>query len=339
MVPKVETTFLLMVAALSCGILRSLIEYVSLLFIKEETSLDEWITINNVAISLSGALLAIASICLLLCGLCYQCCRKEENDDDDCKTISITLICDVLMLISTWFYFSGNSLTSFYITHEEEADNYREASQVLLLVGLTGFVLIPQIKESLLEFETNEETEEDGMRFTKFVLKSIAMLLKIDALYTIFTNLNVECSTAQRIVPWVLYVVILIAVIPYLIFQVQKVTKYMEQTRSRAQVRLMAIVIGFLVASFLLSDNNQPLDCSGAVKCTINSYSNSTAIPGPHCTSDSSLRLVLTMLSIGLYGIPMITALFIFVMKGRRNEANSERRNEANGEVRNLLNE
>ena len=335
MVPKVETTFLLMVAALSCDILRSLIEYVSLLFIKEETSLDEWFTINTVAISLSGALLAIASICLLLCGLCYQCCRKDDDDDDDSKTICITLVCDVLMLISTWFYFSGNSLTSFYITHEEEADNYREASQVLLLVGLTGFVLIPQIEKSLLQFwcnQTNEETqEEDGMRFTKFVLKSIAMLLKIDALYTIFTNLNVECSTAQRIVPWVLYVVILIAVIPYLIFQVQKVTKYMEQTRSRAQVWLMAIVIGFLVATFLLSDNNQPLDCSGAVKCTIDAYSNSTAIPGPHCTSDSSLRLVLTMLSIGLYGIPMITALFIFVMKGRHNEAN--------GEVQNLLNE
>ena len=314
MAPKVETTFLLMVTALSCDILRSLIEYVSLLFIKEETSLDEWFTINTVAISLSGALLAIASICLLLCGL-Y--CKKN----DDSKTIRITLICDVLMLISTWLYFSGNSLTSFYITHEEEADNYREASQVLLLVGLTGFVLIPQIEESLLKLETNEETEDDRMRFTKFVLKSIAMILKIDALYTIFTNLNVECSTAQRIVPWVLYVVILIAVVLYLIFQVVKVTGKMRETgNSRVRVRLMAIVIGFLVATFLLSDNNQPLDCSGAVKCTIDAYSNSTVIPGPHCTSDSSLRLVLTMLSIGLYGIPMITALFIFACHTETNE-------------------
>ena len=317
MAPKVET--MLMVAAFSCGILRSLIEYVSLLFIKEETSLDEWFTINTVAISLSGALLAIASICLLLC---RSCCKKEEKNDY--KTICITLVCDVLMLISIWLYFSGNSLTSLYITHEEEADNYREASQVLLLVGLTGFVLIPQIKESLLEFETNEETEEDGMRFTKFVLKSIAMLLKIDALYTIFTNLNVECSTAQRIVPWVLYVVILIAVVLYLIFQVQKVTEcmeVMEQIKIRARVRPMAIVIGFLVASFLLSDNNQPLDCSGAVKCTIDSYSNSTTIPGPHCTSNSSLRLVMTMLSISLYVIPIT----VFVMKACRAAVNCVR--------------
>ena len=185
----------------------------------------------------------------------------------------------------------------------------------MLLIGFTGFIIvlriedfvIPKLKKCLLKsFRINRN---NGTGFKQFVYESIAMLVKIDALYTISTNLNVECSTAQKVMPWLLFLVIVIAVMPYLIFQVID----LGDEDNAFKLFLTAITFEFLFAFFILSDNNQPLDCSGAVKCTIDAYSNSTAIPGPHCTSNSSLRLVMTGLSTTLYSIPMLVLFYTFI--------------------------
>ena len=314
----VENTLKLIVATFSCNLLRAIIVYVSLLFIKEDTSIEEWNSIKIAAITLSSIILAIVSMSILLHD--YKNCHQEKlNHDDDSqkKTFSyiVYMLPDIIMLLSIWFYFVGNNLTSFYTTRSEGADDYREASQILLLIGFTGFIVVPRIEDYAIP-KLNESLPEYfsikrniGTGFKQFVYESIAMLVKIDALYTIFTNLNVECSTAQKVMPWLLFVVIVTAVIPYLIFQV--INRRDED--NACKVVLTAIVIGFLVASFLLSDNNQPLDCSGAVRCTIDSYSNSTATPGPHCTSNSSLRLVMTGLSTTLYSIPMLVLFYTFI--------------------------
>ena len=315
----VENTLKLVVATFSCNLLRAIITYVSLLFIKEDTSIEEWNSIKIAAITLSSIILTIVSMCILL----YDYRQKSLNNECGAKASSYILP-DIIMLLSVWFYFVGNNLTSFYTTRSEGADDYREASQILLLIGFTGFIVVPRLEDFVIPIlqkynilpEFNSTNENNGTGFQQFVYESIAMLVKIDALYTIFTNLNVECSTAQKVMPWLLFLVIVIAVIPYLIFQVIHFVEdedNKKNTENPCKVVLTAIVIGFLVASFLLSDNNQPLDCSGAVKCTIDSYSNSTAIPGPHCTSNSSLRLVMTGLSTTLYSIPMFVLFYTFI--------------------------
>ena len=306
----------MMCAALFCDLFRAVIVHVSFLF---EGAFNHWNTIEIVAITLSTILLAVITITTVFLG---SCCRWYDYCDSDLKknieaTCHISL--DATMMLSIWFYFIGDNLTGFYNTRTEDAEDYREASQILLLMGLVGFFVVPRLKEVVhqeydYDYKEKEKDEvPDRMIFRKFVIQNIAMVVEMDAVYTIFTNLNVECSTAQKVMPWLLYVVLLIGLIPYLLYKILQTIDDMFSSGHRVKVVLTAIMFGFLFAFFILSDNNQPLDCSGAVKCTIDAYSNSTTIPGPHCTSNSRLRLVLTGLSINFCSIPMFIIIYILI--------------------------
>ena len=307
----------MMCAALFCDLFRAVIVHVSLLF---EGAFNHWNTIEIVAITLSTILLAVITITTVFLG---SCCRWYNYCDSDLKenieaTCHISL--DATMMLSIWFYFIGDNLTGFYNTRTEDAEDYREASQILLLMGLVGFFVVPRLKEVVHknykkeeEKDKSEDEVSDRAVFMKFVIQNIAMVVEIDAIYTIFTNLNVECSTAQKVMPWLLYVVLLIGLVPYLIYNTNKILLSTDKSGYKVKIFLTAIMFGFLFAFFILSDNNQPLDCSGAVKCTIDAYSNSTTIPGPHCTSDSRLRLVLTGLSINFCSIPMFIIIYILI--------------------------
>lgn len=309
----------MMCAALFCDLFRAVIVHVSLLF---EGAFNHWNTIEIVAITLSAILLAVMTIIMVSWGSFYRWCKEC-----DFTSGSIEIIChnslDTTMMLSIWFYFIGDNLTGFYNTRTEDAENYREASQILLLMGLVGFFVVPRLKEVVhqeYDYDYKEKDKDkvpDRMIFRKFVIQSIAMVVEMDAVYTIFTNLNVECSTAQKVMPWLLYVVLLIILVLYLLYKIVITTDDMTSFGHPVKVLLIAIMFGFLFAFFILSDNNQPLDCSGAVKCTIDAYSNSTTTPGPHCTSNSRLRLVLTGLSINFYSIPMFIIIYILIKNCR----------------------
>ena len=303
----------MMSAALFCDLFRAVIVHVSFLF---EGAFNHWNTIEIVAITLSAILLAVITIIMVLWGSFYRWCKECDFSSRDIEIIYHNSL-DTAMMLSIWFYFIGDNLTGFYNTRTEDAEDYREASQILLLMGLVGFFVVPRLKEVVhQEYDKREEEKDevpDRMIFRKFVIQSIAMVVEIDAIYTIFTNLNVECSTAQKVMPWLLYVVLLIGLIPYLLYKILQTIDDMTSFGHPVKVLLTAIMFGFLFAFFILADNNQPLDCSGAVKCTIDAYSNSTVIPGPHCTSNSRLRLVLTGLSINFCSIPMFIIIYILI--------------------------
>ena len=308
----------MMCAALFCDLFRAVIVHVSLLF---EGAFNHWNTIEIVAITLSATLLAVITIIMVLWGSCYRWCKECDSDFDKNFEATCHIFLDATMTLSIWFYFIGDNLTGFYNTRTEDAEGYREASQIILLMGLVGFFVVPRLKEVIhQEYDEREEEKDevpDRMIFRKFVIQSIAMVVEIDAIYTIFTNLNVECSTAQKVMPWLLYVVLLIGLVPYLLYKIVQTIDDMTSFGYKVKIFLTAIMFGFLFAFFILSDNNQPLDCSGAVKCTIDAYSNSTVIPGPHCTSNSRLRLVLTGLSINFYSIPMFIIIYILIKNCR----------------------
>ena len=314
----------MMCAAMFCDLFRAVIVHVSLLF---EGAFNHWNTIEIVAITLSTILLAVMTIIMVLWGSCGRWCKECDSDDFE-KNSETTchIFLDATMTLSIWFYFIADNLTGFYNTRTEDAEDYREASQIILLMGLVGFFVVPRLKEVVHQkYDKREEEKDksgknkvpDRMVFRKFVIQSIAMVVEMDAVYTIFTNLNVECSTAQKVMPWLLYVVLLIGLIPYLLYKILQTIDDMTSFGHPVKVLLTAIMFGFLFAFFILADNNQPLDCSGAVKCTIDAYSNSTVIPGPHCTSNSRLRLVLTGLSINFYSIPMFIIIYISIKNCR----------------------
>ena len=87
-------------------------------------------------------------------------------------------------------------------------------------MGLVGFFVVPRLKEAVHKTirrrkkkrkkdKSEEDKVPDRMVFREFVIKNIAMVVEMDAIYTTFTNLNVECSTAQKVMPWLLYVVLI----------------------------------------------------------------------------------------------------------------------------------
>ena len=306
----------MMCAALFCDLFRAVIVHVSLLF---EGAFNHWNTIEIVAITLSTILLAVITIIMFFWGSCYRWYDYCDSDLKENIEAKCHISLDATMMLSIWFYFIGDNLTGFYNTRTEDAENYKEASQILLLMGLVGFFVVPRLKEVVHQEYDYEEKEKVPERkvFRKFMIQSIAMVVEMDAIYTIFINLNVECSTAQKVMSWLLYVVLLIILNLYLLYNTNKTLKSTNRSKYKVKNFLTAIMFGFLFAFFILSDNNQPLDCSGAVKCTIDVYSNSTTIPGPHCTTNSSLRLVLTMLSINFYSIPMFIIIYKLIKNCR----------------------
>ena len=291
------------VAVFTLSLFKIIIVQLALLFVNEEKSIDHWNTIKIVAVSLTGSLLGIVTICLFLYGTCKPLCKEEDICTKGTFSIAVA---DFLMLLVNWCYFVGDNITDFYNIQSNNASKYRYASQYLLVIGLAGFVFVPRFKKVVQKHFCDTEDDDDIEDLAKaqnFTSNVIAIILEIDAFYTILTNTVLECNTAESIMPWCMYTVITIILIIYLILQAKRVIAQMKNIDDKIKVRSITPLIMIVAALFLLMDNNKPLNCSGAIKCTILStpISNTTNIPGPHCSHNNTTRLIMTMLTTLIY--------------------------------------
>uniref|UniRef100_A0A1X7TZ84 Uncharacterized protein n=1 Tax=Amphimedon queenslandica TaxID=400682 RepID=A0A1X7TZ84_AMPQE len=306
------------------SLLKIIIVQVSLLFVKEEESIDCWNTIEIVAVSLTGSLLGVVTICLFLYGICKQVYRSEISK----AAMVSNIVADFMMLLANWCYFAGDSITNFYNIQSENASKYRYASQLLLVMGLTGFVFVPRFKKVVQKHFHDDNTKDDEMEWRdlaksqNFINNVIALLLETDALYTILTNIVLECNTAQTIMPWFIYTIILISLAIYLILQAKRVIAQMTNIDDKIMAGFVTTSVVIVAALYLLMDNNKPLNCSGHIKCTVsntfisnNLNSNTINIPGPYCNHNNTTRLVMTFFAVLIYMIPFAIKFYIIIKK------------------------
>ena len=300
------------IAVFTLSLLKIIIVQLSLLFVKEEESIDRWNNIEIVAVSLSGSLLGIVTIGLFLYGI-----YKQIRENSPAAMVSNT-VADFLMLLANWCYFVGDNITNFYNIQSENASKYRYASQLLLVMGLTGFVFVPRFKKVVQKHfhddnAKDDETEwRDLAKSQNFINNVIGLILETDALYTILTNIVLECNKAQNIMPWFIYTVILISLTVYLTFQAKRVIAQMKSIDDKIKAGFVTASVVIVAALYLLMDNNKPLNCSGAIKCTISNTSN---IPGPHCNHNNTTRLVMTFFAVLVYMIPFVIKFYLMIKK------------------------
>ena len=312
------------IAVFTLSLLKIIIVQLSLLFVKEEESIDRWNTIEIVTVSLTGSLLGIVTICLFLYGICKQVCGSEISK---AGMVSNT-VADFMMLLANWCYFAGDNITNFYNIQSENASKYRYASQLFLVMGFTGFVFVPRFKKVVQKHFHDDNTKDDETEWRdlaksqNFINNVIALILETDALYTILTNIVLECNTAQTITPWFIYTIILISLTIYLIFQAKRVIAQMTTIDDKIKAGFVTASVVIVAALYLLMDNNKPLNCSGAIKCTVsNTFTsnnlnlNTTNIPGPYCNHNNTTRLVMTFFAVLIYMIPFSIKFYLIVKK------------------------
>ena len=308
------------IAVFTLSLLKIIIVQLSLLFVIEEESIDRWNDIEIAAVSVSGSLLGIITIGLFIYGIYKQITRNSRA-----AMVSNTVV-DFLMLLANWCYFVGDSITNFYNIQSENASKYRYASQLLLVMGLTGFVFVPRFKKVVQKrfHDNNAEDDEtewrDLAKSQNFINNVIGLILETDALYTILTNIVLECNTAQNITPWFIYTVILISLTVYLIFQAKRVIVQMKSIDDKIKAGFVTASVVIVAVLYLLMDNNKPLNCTGAIKCTVSNisndlYLNTTDIPGPHCNHNNTTRLVMTFFAVLVYMIPFVIKFYLMIKK------------------------
>uniref|UniRef100_A0A1X7U014 Uncharacterized protein n=1 Tax=Amphimedon queenslandica TaxID=400682 RepID=A0A1X7U014_AMPQE len=296
------------IAVFTFSLLKIIIVQLSLLFVEEEESIDRWNTIEIVAFALTGSLLGIVTIILFLYGtykqICSMCVEEEEEEEiNPLVLIAGTFMADLLMLIANWSYFIGDKITNFYNIQSENASKYRYTSQYLLVIGLAGFVFVPRFKKIVQKYYTEDNGNEDVAKAQNFISNAIAIILEIDALYTILTNTTLECNTTESGFLWCIWATITIMLIIYFIVQVIRVITQMENGKTKINVIAVTASLVIVAAFFLLMDNNKPLNCSGAIKCTVsNTNSNTANIPGPHCNHNNTTRFIMTIFTTFIYG-------------------------------------
>ena len=324
------------IAAFICDLLKGIAVEITLLLMGNDTPEYSQLLIEVIALIICSGVLVIITISQMIYKSCCVC--EKNNHGCDCKTCQTSQGCclnlvSFLMLIATWSYFVGDNLTNFY-NYESQNKDFRRASQVLLLVGLTGYRFIPKFQEFVYKcngIKIKEEDEDEWLdvkKVKKLVKETAVLVPEIDAWFTVLTNITVTCSTGGRALSWTVYGLTLVALFVYIIAQA---TSLKVDTSKLKTVGLVfaAVVLGVgLVAAFLLGDNAQPFDCTITcipmsdidrvnVTCTSSLESpydilkgtfrvNSTVVLGPHCYDNSKARAISLGISVICSIIPVI---------------------------------
>ena len=310
------------IAAFICDLLKGIVVEVTLLVMGKDATEDSQLLIEGITMTIFSVLLVIITISQLIFESCCVC--EKNNRDCDCKTWQTSQgrclnLVSFLMLIATWSYFVGDNLTNFY-NYESQDENFRRVSQVLLLIGLTGYRFIPKFQKFVYKCNGIKKKKEDedewlDVKKVKMVALETAILVpEIDAWFTVLTNITVTCSTGGRALSWIEYGLTMVALLVYIVAMAASLK---VDTSKRKTVGLMfaAVVLGIgTVAAFILGDNAQPFDCTIPcipmtdidrvnVTCTSSLESpynilkgmfcaNSTVVLGPDCYENSKARVI-----------------------------------------------
>ena len=161
----------------------------SLVFVNEEEYIDLWNTIETFFVSFFGSVLVIVTFGLFL----YE-TYKQTKVEKETNVAIVATVADFLMLLANYCYFIGDNITNFYTIQSKNASRYRYVSQYLLVIGLAGFFFVPRLKKTVQKYYTKNDNE-DMVKVQNFTSNAIAMILEIDAFYTILTNTELECRT------------------------------------------------------------------------------------------------------------------------------------------------
>ena len=213
---------------------------------------------------LFGIVLLLVSFVILLNKLC----------GDECKQNSFkfkkTLCFGIIMILFTTAYFVGDNLKNLIITysHLKYIQSYSSCitliSIYLLIFGIIGFCFIP-----LIEKRVYRDEEEDKHSFYTILIKTLGLLVDIDAWYSVMTSLNIilksPCSIYIMITFWLAYVFIIIVLVIYLPFKIFSFNKkcYCEKYCPQYTGLIFVITLTFIIAvMYVFADNSESSDCS-----------------------------------------------------------------------------
>ena len=256
------------VAALFIDILHFVVFYAIAV---SEASSKTKVVVTVILFGIFGIVLLLVSIVILLSKLC----------DDECKQSSFkfkkTFCFGIIMILSTTAYFIGDNLKNFTDAYLKYVQNYSSfitmVSIYLLIFGIIGFCFIPLIEKKVKDiskgFRDDDEKEEKHSLYT-ILIKTLGLLVDIDAWYSAMTSLNIvlksPCSIYIMIIFWLAYVFIIIALLIYLPFKIFSFNKKKcdrEKYCPPYTGLLIVIALTFLVTvMYIFVDNTDSFDCS-----------------------------------------------------------------------------
>lgn len=273
------------IIALLCDIVRGIISGIVKFTTKDEsTSKTARIILFVILTVLLFSTCTIFIIVMLI--------RDYKCEGRKCKLIWYAQV-NFSMVMATISYFVGDNLA-------EIDEKWRIASEILLIVGLTGFRFIPKFKEALCKYyeEKEEEDEEDACKEVEtFAIRNLALVPEIDGWYTAITNIVQECKANPILnsMLWMIFGSAVVQIGSIAIAYAAASIKRTDDKVSQCWIRLLAANLIVLTIAFLIGDNVLPLGCIRAVNI----------IP----------RFGLSIFSIILYALP---ALILCYIKGKR---------------------
>ena len=241
-----------------------------------------------------------------------MCCNCEH------KNLWKFSIVNFLLLVSSWVCFAGDNLQNF----AKENDKIRISSVTLLFIGLTGFRLVPLLKDELEkkgdekkkdkkkedESKKDEKKEDEKKKDKKkkddslhqTIINMLHLVPEIDGWFTQVTALvalaetynGSTCAAGYIGSMWTIYVFILIVSVILPVITLVRFSCLEADEKKNWFDLFLYIVMWFMVAFFLIGDNSQPLDCTIS-----GSSSNKT---------DNAIRIVFIILPLVTYIILVI---------------------------------
>ena len=290
------------IAAYALDIIRGVIVGIGNFFTKRNTKKRE--DLELAAFIVTGLLLLGVVVALLIKQFC-----KDYDKQNKCKGSTCCYSCaNLLMGLAVMSYFAGDNLTVLYDT-TINTENLRIASQILLITGIAGFRLLPQLKDSTYKCfddedenaldecieENDEDEDKKSMKEINIVQayfkKNVALLPEIDAWYTAILNIFSTCSGAVIGATWTAYVMALIIITVFLIVKICGDIQLLEKCYNIAIIIIFGIMMLAAAGLYLVSDNEMLLDCT--LKCASSKVK---------CNAKKGLRIACTVVS----SIPII---------------------------------
>ena len=258
------------VAALFIDILHFVVFYAIAV---SEASSKTKVVVTVILFGILGIVLLLVSIVILLSKLC----------GDECKQSSFkfkkTLCFGIIMILSTTAYFIGDNLKNLIITdaYLKYVQNYSSfitmVSIYLLIFGIIGFCFIPLIEKRVKDISKgyrDEDEKEEKHSFYTIPIKTLGLLVDVDAWYSAMTSLNIVlkslCSIYIMITFWLAYVFIIIVLVIYLPFKIFSFNKKKcdhEKYCPPYTGLLIVIALTFIVTvMYIFDDNGDFFDCS-----------------------------------------------------------------------------
>ena len=286
------------IAAYALDLIRGIIVGIGNFFTKRNTKKRE--DLELAAFIVTGLLLLIVVIVLLV-----KQAYKDRKKQNECKGSTCCYSCaNLLMGLAVMSYFIGDNLTNLYDT-TTNTENLRIASQILLITGIAGFRLLPQLKDSTYKCfkdedenaldecikENDKEDDKKSIQEANIVQayfkKNVALLPEIDAWYTAILNIFSTCSGAAVIgAMWGAYVVALIIITVFLIVKICGDIRSIKKSCNRAMIIIFGLIMFVAAGLYLVSDNEMLLDCT--LKCTSSKVK---------CNAKKGLHIAFTVVS------------------------------------------